>query len=42
MVGAGLLDLVLVKRLNLRVGLSDKLFVIGDEVRCRETGGLRH
>ncbi|TFJ86771.1 hypothetical protein NSK_001859 [Nannochloropsis salina CCMP1776] len=31
MVGAGMLDWVLVKRLNLRVGISDKAFVLGDE-----------
>lgn len=31
MVGAGMLDWVLVKRLNLLVGISDKAFVLGDE-----------
>lgn len=31
MVGAGMLDYVLVKRMNLRVGISDKAFVLGDE-----------
>ncbi|GAB5033212.1 major facilitator superfamily protein isoform 2 [Nannochloropsis oceanica] len=31
MVGAGMLDWILVKRLNLRVGISDKAFVLGDE-----------
>ena len=31
MVGAGMLDFVLVKRLNLKVGISDKAFVLGDE-----------
>jgi hypothetical protein len=33
MVGAGLLDWCLVRRLNLQVGISDKAFVMGDEVR---------
>lgn len=31
MVGAGLLDYVFVKRLNLQWGISDKAFVLGDE-----------
>ena len=31
MVGAGLLDYVFVKRLNLEWGISDKAFVLGDE-----------
>lgn len=31
MVGAGLLDYVFVKRLNLKWGISDKSFVLGDE-----------
>ena len=34
MVGAGMLDYAFVKRMNLAVGISDKAFVIGDEVSC--------
>jgi len=33
MVASGMLDYVLVKRINLAWGISDKAFVIGDEVR---------
>lgn len=32
MVGAGMLDYAFVKRWNLSIGISDKAFVIGDEV----------
>lgn len=37
MVGAGMLDYVFVKRLNLKWGISDRAFVLGDEASLIHT-----